>query len=74
MLHCSVPSYVNTSLVSWCAGLRPLVLMTRVATVSELMAMQSCGASAHPHPAPVQPSALCPHHHGLSASGRARGP
>ena len=25
MLHYSVPSYVNTSLVSWCAGLRPLV-------------------------------------------------
>lgn len=39
----STPAYVNTCLVSWAAGKRPLVLMTRVASVKELMTMQSEG-------------------------------
>jgi len=38
-----VPDFVNVCLVSWMAGLRPLVLMDRVATSAELMVMQAGG-------------------------------
>ena len=39
----NVPVFVNKCLVHWAAGLRPLVLMARVATPSELLEMQATG-------------------------------
>ena len=39
----NVPIFVNTCLCHWAAGLRPLILMTRVATPVELMKMQGEG-------------------------------
>jgi hypothetical protein len=39
----SVPIFVNRSVVHWAAGRRPVVLMRRVATPQELMAMQAAG-------------------------------
>jgi hypothetical protein len=39
----NVPVFANRCLVHWAAGLRPLVLMHRVATPSELLEMQARG-------------------------------
>jgi hypothetical protein len=38
-----VPPWVNRAVVAWANGLRPLVLMTRVASVEELLFMQGQG-------------------------------
>jgi hypothetical protein len=39
----SVPTWANRSIAAWAAGQRPLVLMTRAASVEELMVMQGEG-------------------------------
>jgi hypothetical protein len=39
----NVPVFVNRCIIHWAVGLRPLILMNRVATPSELLEMQATG-------------------------------